>query len=330
MRVKASAPAKVILFGEHFVVYNRPAIVAAIERKVYVSAELIKEEAVYIRSDDLGISGFFRHGRFIVEKGGEDAELKLKPIWLIADRLLSYSRSRKGLSIKIKSDVPVEAGLGSSAAVASASAYAINKLLNLNLSKDEIFRLAYESERLIHGTPSGIDPAVSTYGGLIYYVKDKGMSRLNVNLNFNIVIGDTGVPRSTGELVANVRELKRKYPSLVGSILKVSDIIIEEAVEALKSGDLKVLGELMNVNQGILSAVGVSSVDLERLIYAARDAGAYGAKLTGAGGGGCMIALAPPKKVDDIVEAIRRAGGSAFTARMAKEGVRVEGETDDS
>jgi len=324
VKAKASAPAKIILLGEHFVVYGKPAVVIAIDRRAYVTAEHRSDKAIYIRSKELGVSGYFFNNRFEAEEGGQEAEAKLKPIETLVRRLMSSARTETGITLEITSTIPVEAGLGSSAAVAVASAAAVSRLLGLNLSKDEIFQLAYDAERLIHGTPSGIDPAISTYGGTLHYIRNKGITPLNADVDLQLVIGNTGIPRSTGRLVAKVRELRGKYPTIINLILESGGRVVEEAVEALKHGDLQTLGELMDIDQGLLSAVGVSHSSLERLIYAAREAGAYGAKLTGAGGGGCMIALAPQEKVEEIVKAIMDAGGEAFTAKKTEEGVKVE------
>ncbi|MFQ6094599.1 MAG: mevalonate kinase [Candidatus Bathyarchaeia archaeon] len=325
MKGRASAPAKVILLGEHFVVYGKPAIVVAIDRRAHATARLRSDKAIYIRSNDLGVSGYFFDGKFEAEEGGPEAEGKLRPVETVVRRLMNSAGTRAGVTLEITSTIPVEAGLGSSAAVAVASVAAVSSILGLDLSPDEMFNLAYDAERLIHGTPSGIDPAVSTYGGTLRYVKGKGITRLNVNVDLQLVIGNTGIPRSTGKLVGKVRELGNKHPTILNSILESSERMVEEAVKAMKSQDLETLGELMNIDQGLLSAVGVSHCMLERLIYAARDAGAYGAKLTGAGGGGCMVALAPQGRVEDIVKAITDAGGEAFTAKKTEEGVRFEG-----
>lgn len=324
MKTKASAPAKVILLGEHFVVYGRPAIVVAIDRRAYVTVEARNDQVVYIRSKDLKVSGYFRDSGFEAEEGGLEAEPKLRPVETVVRSLTELYGRNVGVTVDIDSAIPVEAGLGSSAAVAVASAAAVGRLLGLNLSKDDIFRLGYDAERLIHGTPSGIDPAISTYGGILHYVRDKGITHLGVNVDFHLVIGDTQTTRSTGRLVAMVRELRDKYSSVLTPILECGEKIVFEAIKALESGDLKTLGKLMNIDQGLLSAVNVSNWALERLIYAARNAGAYGAKLTGAGGGGCMIALTPQDNVGNVVRAIEDAGGLAFKARKADEGVRIE------
>jgi len=138
------------------------------------------------------------------------------------------------------------------------------------------------------------------------------------------VVGDTGMERSTGELVGMVRERRKRFQLIIDPIIKTGGKVALRAVKALEAGDLNAVGELMNINHALLCAVGVSNEPLERLVYAARKAGALGAKLTGAGGGGCMIALCYPEKLEEVAEAIKRAGGKAFIARKTNEGARIE------
>ena len=324
LEVKASAPAKTILFGEHFVVYGEPALVLAIDNRAHASAKIRADQRIHVKSPSLGFSGFFEGEVFQAERGGEEARVKLEPIKIAVQKVLDLSKKEVGVNVEVRSSIPVAAGLGSSAAVAASVAAAVGQLLNMKLSKEEIFRIAFEAERFVHGTPSGIDPAVSTYGGVLLFYKDKGFTRIDVEEDIPLVIGYTGVERSTGELVARVREGWEHYPSIFDRIFKTGGKVVLRAVRALKIGDFHALGELMNINHELLCAVGVSDESIERLVYAARKAGALGAKLTGAGGGGCMIALSLPEKQEQVVKAIERAGGTAFIARKTEEGVRIE------
>ncbi|KPV61943.1 MAG: Mevalonate kinase [Candidatus Bathyarchaeota archaeon BA1] len=324
MGVFASAPAKTILFGEHFVVYGEPAVVLAIDKRAQASAKLRMDQRIYISSIDLEFSGFFEGESFQAERGGQEARIKLEPIKTAIQRVLGLSKRKVGVSVEIRSSIPVAAGLGSSAAVATAVTFAVGQLLDMRLSHQEVFRIAYEAERLVHGTPSGIDPAISTYGGVLLFSKDRGFTPLDIKVDIPLVIGDTRIERSTGEMVAMVREKRERQPLIIDPIIKIGGEIALQAVEALKSGDLNTLGDLMNINHALLYAIGVSNETLERLIYAARGAGALGAKITGAGGGGCMIALAYPEKLGQVANAIEQAGGTAFIVRKTSDGVRVE------
>jgi len=322
--VTASAPAKVILFGEHFVVYGEPAVVLAIDKRAYTTVQLRKDQRIYIDSTDLRVSGTFRGKRFQAEKGGSKARLKLEPVKNAVQQVLEKAERKTGVNVRINSDIPVSAGLGSSAAVATSTILAVSNLLGMKLSRDQIFYMAYESERLVHGTPSGIDPAISTYGGALQFQKGKDFVSLNVQTNIPLVVGNTKVERSTGELVAMVHRMREHYPIITNLIIRIGGKIAVDAVEALRKSDLQTVGELMNINHALLCAVGVSHEALERLVLAARKGGALGAKLTGGGGGGCMIALAEPGKLKRVVKAIERVGGTAFVARKTDQGAIIE------
>lgn len=322
--VTASAPAKVILFGEHFVVYGEPAIVLAIDKRAYASVKMRNDSKIYINSTDLGIAGYFEKNRFISEHGDQNAELKLKPIKNAIQKVLERVRKSVGVNVEIHSHIPVAAGLGSSAAVVAAVTKATSHLLDIGLSKEEIASITLESERLVHGTSSGIDPTITTYGGVLLFRKGKGFMQIDVKEDMPLIIGNTEIERSTGELVSIVRQRREKYPSIINPLIKAGGKIALKAVNALENHNFTVLGELMNINHALLYALGVSNSQLEKLVYAAREDGAYGAKLTGAGGGGCMIALSPPERTKQIAEAIEKAGGKAFAVKKSEEGVRIE------
>jgi mevalonate kinase len=325
MGVVASAPAKIILLGEHFVVYGEPAVVLAIDRRAYAEAQCRSDKRLYLRSMNLNLAGYFENGTFRIEQGdAREARSKFEPIRLAVERVLEKHGKSVGLDIEINSTVPVAAGLGSSAAVATAVTAAVGALLNVKMSKENVFRIAYEAEKIVHGTPSGIDPAISTFGGTLLFQMDTGFKPLDVKIDIPLVIGDTGVERSTRVQVSKVREIKEKYPQVMGPVLSAAREIVLRAIDALKENDLETLGDLMNINHALLYGVGVSDESLEWLINAARKAGALGAKLTGAGGGGCMIALARNERLEQVSEAIQKNGGRPFMAKKTDEGVKIE------
>jgi len=323
-RIKASAPAKVILLGEHFVVHGEPAIVLAINKRATVTVEMRNDQKIFIESKNIGVSGFFVNDEFHPQRGGEGAREKLRPICAIVKEAIRRYNPGFGVNINIESSIPIGAGLGSSAAVSVASASAIFSMFNPKVSKDAIFKVAFDAEKIVHETPSGVDPAVSTYGGILWYCRSKPIRRLKINVDLPLVIGNTGKERSTGKLVAKVNELRRRYPLIVGKIIRAGGEIVKRSIRALREGDLETLGELMNINHELLRTLGVSCRELEELIYAARKAGALGAKLTGAGGGGCMIALAHPEKIIDVAYAIKEAGGEVLVTEKTDEGIIIE------
>jgi mevalonate kinase len=305
-------------------VHGEPAIVLAIDKRATVTAETRPEPGIYIESRDLGISGLFRDEQFIPRRGGVEARKDLEPIHAVAEEIIRGCCIKNGVSIEVRSAIPVAAGLGSSAAVSVASAAALCSLLGCDESGDNIFRIAFNAEKIVHGNPSGIDPAISTYGGILCYRRSEPIRRLDFDVDLPLIIGNTGKQRSTGELVAKVSMLRSRYPSIIDNVIRVGGEIVKRSIRALKEEDLEALGELMNINHELLCAVGVSCEELERLVHAARKAGAYGAKLTGAGGGGCMIALAPPEKVEEVADAIQRARGEPIITRKTDVGVLIE------
>ncbi len=325
MGVVASAPAKIILFGEHFVVYGEPAVVLAIDKRVYARIEKRDDGRLHLCSEDLGIAGYFEKDKFRIEQGNErEAKAKFESVRQTVGKVFLKYGQQVGLDIRITSTVPVGAGLGSSAAVVAATAMATASLLNVELSKEEIFQIAFEAEKITHGTPSGVDPAISTFGGTLLFQTDTGFRPLEVTSAIPLVIGDTGVERSTRVQVEKVRDLVDKYPRVAEPMMKAASEIVVRAIDALKESDLQALGDLMNINQALLYGLGISDESLEWLINVARKTGALGAKLTGAGGGGCMVALAKEDRIEQVREAIQRAGGRTFAARKTDEGVRIE------
>jgi mevalonate kinase len=220
----------------------------------------------------------------------------------------------------VDSKIPVASGLGSSAAVAVATVAATGKKLGVDLSKEEIINLSLEAEKYVHINPSGIDQTISTYGGILLFKKNE-ISIINAPHNIPFIIGNSGVPRVTGDLVSKVRRMTTKYPQITNYILQAAGSLTIKALDAIKERNLQSLGELMSLNHGMLISVGVSSITLDNLVYAAKRGGALGAKLTGAGGGGCVIALCTPDRIDTVMEEIRKAGGTPILVKKADKGV---------
>jgi len=322
MNATALAPAKVILTGEHFVVYGEPAVVMAIDCYVHVTVSERVDNIIHIVSD-LDVSGFYAKSGYDPEKGGVEAEKILRPINIAAQTVLDKLEEKIGLEIKVDSQIPVAAGLGSSGALAVATVAAVGKLLGTDFSKDELVEFSFGAEKFVHSKPSGIDQTISSNGGVIVYQKGKRLDPIEVKSEIPIVIGNTGMPRKTGDLVNAVRRRLNDFPDIIEPIVRAAGSLSTLTVKALLHGNLKRLGELMDVNHGLLSAIGVSNEPLDRLVYAARKAGALGAKLTGAGGGGCMIALSTQEDRKKIADAILRAGGTTIVARKTNTGVQV-------
>ncbi|MCX8204876.1 MAG: mevalonate kinase [Candidatus Nezhaarchaeota archaeon] len=314
-RVVASAPGKVILTGEHFVVHGEPCLAMAIDLRAFVEARLIEEGGCIIEAPDLGI--YWREGGPLPKP--------LAPVKLILDKFRrSSAPPEQGVQVRIYSNLPASAGLGSSAAVAAAAAKSIGMALGEELSDEEVFQLALEAEKLVHVNPSGVDPLVSTVGGVIAYRRGEGYVDIDPPVRPTIVIGLTKPRGTTGAMVRKVERLRRGFPEVLAPLFHAGGHLTIEAANALKLGDLERLGRLLDINHGLLCAIGVSTRKIDKLVYLARRAGALGAKLTGAGGGGCMIALCYDDVASKVAWAIERGGGVAMKVRMESEGVRVE------
>ena len=294
-----SAPGKIYLFGEHAVVYGESAIACAVEIRTRVTAK--RGDAVRI-SSDIGTTGLdFETHPYVssaIKKMGE-----------------------KNVSIDIRSELPVGSGLGSSAAVTVATLCAINQEFGLGYGNEKIAMMGHEIEKEVQGAASPTDTFVSTFGGVVEIPSRKRLDMLDCG----VVIGNTtkgAKPGKTAKLVKQVAMLKEEYPELINPIIKTIGSFAKKGEVLVRKKDYPSLGKLMNVNHGLLDALGVGTPELSLLVYAARNAGAYGAKITGAGGGGCMVALTDSP--DEVASAIEAAGGRAIITKFTSQGVVQE------
>ena len=332
---KASAPAKVILFGEHFVVYGSPAILAAINKRISVNARTIihDENKIVIRSD-IGVAGEYNNnnGKFNALEGGSKAKLVLDPLYGAIRQVLLMRNNKKkqknnvGIEIGISSRVPPGIGLGSSAASCVATVAAVDSLFQKNPSRQKVCELAIESERLIHKRTSGADCYVSTFGGLMqYYGKSKSFKNIETKgQSLCLVVANTGINHSTSDLVAGVKKFRDRNRILFKTLLNYASDICLQACAAIELGKYDKIGELMNENQIILQQLGISHHKVRDIIDICRKAGAIGAKITGAGGGGAVIALAASKQESTkIASRIRAAGYQSFEVEIDYNGLYV-------
>jgi len=295
----ASAPGKIILFGEHAVVYGRPAIAAPVTQ-VHADVEVAdsRQPGIWIDAPDISLHA---------ELGTLPDSHPLSVLIIGTFKAVGITY-KLPLSIHIHSTIPVASGLGSGAAVSVAIARALSAHLGLPLSDDQVSQLAYGTEALYHGTPSGIDNTVVTYACPVYFVKGQSIETLKVGAPFTIVIGDTGVPAPTKESVGDVRRLWERDLDYWEKVFDQVGDLARRARGAIEAGDSSLLGELMNLNHELLQTMTVSSPDLDRLVHVARSTGALGAKLSGGGRGGNMIALVKPDRSEIIAHALRTVG----------------------
>lgn len=297
---------KVILLGEHSVVYGRHAVAAPIELAVQARVREC-EEGVHLVVPRWGME------QRLHERADQRHSFE-KPAGLILDKL---GLAGQAMRLEVFPNVPRAMGLGGSAATAVAIIRALDDHFRLGLGDEEVNQLAYESEKVAHVTPSGIDNTVATFGRCLLYRRGEPPLIRDVHpaQPIPMVIGMTGVEGLTAKMVARVRAAWESNERLYERIFDEIDGLALEALEAMNVNDLQKLGELMNVNQGLLNALGVSCWELEELVQIARENGASGAKLTGAGGGGSMVAVCP-EDPQRVVDAMRSAGYQAMEVKI--------------
>ena len=314
MKSVASAPGKVILFGEHFVVYSAKAILCSIDKRIKVSSQTIDDQVIKIKSD---IGHVETPIDSILNKNIPRSEL-MRPFLYIAKNTLQKFKKNTGMEIKIESEIPVGIGLGSSSASCVAAAASITGLFEI-LSREEILKLAIEAERTLFENTSGADCSVCTYGGLMQYDTKNGFKKINSNADFDLVISDSKQSHITGEVVEKVRRFREDNEDLFESLYEQEASIVENALYALEKNDLLALGSLMSQNQMLLERIGVSTDKLALLIKEAKKT-TFGAKITGAGGGGCIIALADKSNLKQTLLNLKNYGES-FSAKIDYEGL---------
>jgi mevalonate kinase len=313
MKSFALAPGKAILFGEHFILYGCPALSIAINLYSKAFAEERRDSIIQVYSKNLNLIKEFH-------KNSNDENLK--SIKLAIDEVLKLTNRDLGLTLTIESEIPPAAGLGSSAATAVSTIASTAELFNLNVTKDKIIELAFSPEKFIHGKPSGIDHTTSTFGGIIYYEPTSGFKKLDVTLDIQALIAYSGIPKATKEQIIKVKEYLEKNEDRKKKILNDFKEIIFLAIEALKNKDLEMLGNLMNENQKLLKEIKVSNPILDKMIKTAVKNGALGAKITGAGGGGSIIALINSENKEKIFKKLQEVSKEVYPVKIDFQGVK--------
>lgn len=310
MSTTATAPGKVILFGEHAVVYGQPAIaipVSQVRARATVAAGL--QPGVRLIAPDLGVE------KWLLEEDREDALATAVYLVKAATRLPHLPN----MTITVSSDIPIASGLGSGAAIAAAAIRAVTQFVGHGhlLTNEWVSAMTYEVEKIHHGTPSGIDNTVVTYEKPVYFVRQQPQNRIEtftVAKPLTLLVADTGIRSSTKEVVGDVRRQWEADPNRFAALFTACGQIAVAARQAIEQGMTAQLGGLMQENQAVLQEMTVSSPELERLVAAALAAGAAGAKLSGAGRGGNMIALL----AEGEDEGEKTAVSAALTAAGAK------------
>ncbi|GMR09922.1 MAG: mevalonate kinase [Anaerolineae bacterium] len=294
---KASAPGKVILLGEHAAVYGRPALAAPVQAvRAHAEVLALDEARVKVEAPEVGVDAYL------------DEMPDSQPLARAIRLSMEETQASGGFQVRVTSDIPPASGLGSSAAVSVAIIRTVCKYFEHELAADRVAQMAFEIEKLHHGDPSGIDNTVVAFEIPVLFIKGEEPRPLGVTGRFQFVIGDTGEPAPTKELVTMLRGRWSGDTEFVDALFDSIGELTNQAAASIGRGEIRNLGPLMNHDQTLLEALGVSAPSLERLIRAARDAGALGAKLSGAGGGGIMIALVDDSSLDAVDAALHEAG----------------------
>ena len=295
----ASAPGKIILFGEHAVVYGRPALAVPVTQ-VNATATVSENSrgGIMVEAPNINLS---------VELSSLAPDHPLAAVIHSVFSTLGISNP-PACTVYLQSTIPVASGLGSGAAVSVAIIRALSAFLGQPLPDEQVNMLAFEAEKLYHGTPSGIDNTVVTYAKPVYFIKRKPIKTFRVGAPFTIMIADTGISAPTKESVDAVRKLwEADKPRWEKIFTRVGEIVWN-ARQSIECGETAELGRLMDANHALLQEMTVSSVELDQLVEAARESGALGAKLSGGGRGGNMIALVQKENAPLVARALSSAG----------------------
>jgi len=309
---KASAPGKVILFGEHFVVYGKKAILASIDKRVTVTSEKNEENTISIKSN---LGQLTKPNTVFIE----EINSPLKPFFYIAKSMLDQFKFKGGINIVINSEIPSGIGLGSSSACCVAGAASISNLFT-KLSREEIIDLAVKAEQTIFKDTSGADCTVCTHGGIIEYEKNVGFKKINSKNNFILIIINSGQIHSTNLTVSKVKNFKEKNEEQFLTLCEKEELLIENIKQSLEKNDLTVIGKSMMENQKYLEKIGVSNDKLREMLASVENS-SYGAKITGAGEGGCIIALTDDSNLEKTMNYLRSKNYECFSVKIDSKGL---------
>lgn len=319
-KVIYSSPAKTILFGEHFVVYGAKAIATAIDMRSFARASRLDEGQITITSRDFNLRAEWI-GEEVLYEYPSNSSRKLYPIYAMVREILTERKA--GVDVEIWSQIPRGSGLGSSASVSVAVAAATLGALGEEFDMDDVERYASISEGIIHSRPSGIDVVVTSRGGVISYRRGGEVRRLSDVKLSNIILVNSSMPHKTGKMVEKVARFKEHNPDLFARLLERYEELADEVEVAIRMRDLRKLGLLMLENHELLRSIGVSNEELDGIVREIMELGGLGAKLTGGGGGGCVIALVDEDSREIIYRTLSKRY-KVYAVRTSETGLRRE------
>ena len=311
MKSIASAPGKIILFGEHFVVHGTKAILAAIDKRVTVTSTFTDNNTIKVNSQ-LGTL------EVPISSSYEEVKNEFRPFVYLANKIINSNQNVNGLEVTINSDIPIGVGLGSSSACCVAAAASISELFK-ELSSEEILNISIEAEKTIFPDTSGADCTVCTYGGMIEYEQFTGTKKIDNPSDLNLVIANSMIPHTTKNSVERVSKFKENDEERFSQLCDLETKLIDEVIIAMKNNDATTLGLKMSENQKYLEEIQVSNDTLRNMISSLNEI-SLGSKITGAGDGGCIIALVKDENVDQI-PALLGKDKECFSAKIDTKGV---------
>jgi mevalonate kinase len=317
MKSVASAPGKIILFGEHFVVYGVKAVLCSIDKRITATSQFVDEKVVRIKSS-LGESSIDLDALNNLDNISQEF---IKPFFYIVQKAVKEGSIDSGIEIIVESQIPAGVGLGSSSAACVAVTASVNGLFN-RLTEEEVLKTAIEAERVIFKQNSGADSSVSTFGGLVSYDLKNGFCNIPSENNWSFIISNSGEIHNTHEMVQQVKNFKEKNEILFNDLCIQEEGIVNRAITSLKENNINELGSLMLKNHELLKKIGVSTEKIDFLIDKVKLT-SYGSKITGAGGGGCIISLVDEHNKKNTMNALEKSADS-FVAKIDYSGLRYE------
>ena len=308
MKSIASAPAKIILFGEHFVVHGTKAILAAIDKRVTVTTTFTENKTIKINSE-LGTI------EVPISSSHEEVKNEFRPFVYLANKIINSAQNVSGLEITIDSDIPIGVGLGSSSACCVAAVASICGLFK-ELSSEEILGMSIETEKTIFPDTSGADCAVCTYGGMIEH---PSIEKIDNTFDLNLLIANSMIPHNTKNSVEKVNKFKENDEERFSQLCDLETKLIDEVITAMKNNDTTTFGLKMSENQKYLEEIQVSNDTLRGMISSLKEI-SLGTKITGAGDGGCIIALVKNENMDKV-PALLPKDKECFSAKIDTKGV---------
>ena len=311
MKSIASAPGKIILFGEHFVVHGTKAILAAIDKRITVTS-------VFTNTGTLKVNSQLGTLEVPISSSYEEVKSEFRPFVYLANKIINSNQNVNGLEVTINSDIPIGVGLGSSSACCVAAAASISELFK-ELSSEEILNISIEAEKTIFPDTSGADCTVCTYGGMIEYEQFTGTKKIDNPSDLNLVIANSMIPHTTKNSVERVSKFKENDEERFSQLCDLETKLIDEVIIAMKNNDATTLGLKMSENQKYLEEIQVSNDTLRDMISSLNEI-SLGSKITGAGDGGCVIALIKDENVDKVPTLLPK-NKECFSAKIDTKGV---------